>query len=360
MLSTNQNLFKLCLLMAVLAVFAPVGFAQQVMVLPSKAIDISEPNTSPEENSISISTQNITGNENFVVTVSVNLEVVPNLSAPVIKVDNVLYATDGDLVYKKNNIQSSWEIADRSEQPEQLTISKSALTEPECNCETELPASENLHFDGSNQIQLPARSLSATTNKNSFFSTNNLPVDFPFQFSETVTSVFYQNGISERLDVVLGNEIQLSFLKEGENWVSIDWLVLDETTKSLLTNANIRGFLLPSEGFLPGSFSSQKNYSFSTPILVNSLNLNLADLEFVPPVNHIASGWSPTLGAVYDRNVVFNLISSSNLQTLSSFYTAILNLDNINSRPTDKFSLFFEILQEKNSLSGQSFKGTLT
>lgn len=82
MLSTNQNLFKLCLLMAVLAVFTPVGFAQQIMVLPSKAIDISEPNTSSEINSISISTQSITGNESFVVTVSVNLEVVPNLSAP--------------------------------------------------------------------------------------------------------------------------------------------------------------------------------------------------------------------------------------------------------------------------------------
>lgn len=197
----------------------------------------------------------------------------------VIKVDNILYATDGDLVYKKSNTQSSWEIADRSEQPEQLTISKSVLPEVDCNCDNELPVSENLHFlaDGSNQILLPVHSLSASTNKKSFFSTNSLPVDFPvFQFSESVTSVFYHNGFSERLDVVIGNEIQLSFLKEGDNWVSIDWLVLDETSKSLLSNANLCDFLLPSEGFLLFLFSSQKNYSFSTPILVNSLSLNLA------------------------------------------------------------------------------------
>lgn len=359
---TNQKLFKICLSMAVLAAFSQVGFAQQVIVLPSKAIDISELNSSPEENSISISTQNIIGHENLVVSVSVNLEVVPNLSAPVIKVDNVLYATDGDLVYKKSIVQSSWEIADRSEQPRQLNITGSGSHDLDCSCESEISGIKNLSFssDDINQLEIPLQSLPAGTESKPFFSFNKLPSEFPYQFSEQVSSVFFQEGISARLDVVLGNDIQISFEKKGKNWILTNWLVLDLKDQSSLSNKNDRVYSISSEGFLPGSFSSPKNHICSTIVLVNILSINLADLGFVPPINHIASGWSPTLGAVYDRNVGFNLIFCSNLQTFSSFYTATLKIDNSNSGPNDKYPLFSSNQIEKKYSTGKLFKGTLT
>lgn len=356
MLSTNlNNMLKNCLFPAVLAIFSQVGFAQQVLVIPSQSINISDLSENSDEEAIAISTQNILGSENYSIAVSIQVEVTPAISAPVIKVDNVLYATNGDLIFKKESSHENWVISSLPDQSASVLL---PLTQ----------SVDNLEKDGLTNSPSPVSELSAFEGNPGFSSDvkfksaskNELPADFPFLFSLEITSVFFQDNSASRLDVILGNDIQISFTKEGTSWVASDWFVLGSSDPSSVNSHNRAGPPFLINGLLSGSFSFVRTYSVTSVTRLNDQNLSPSRLDSIPAINHIASGWTPTVGSVYDRNSEFNLIFCSYLQTFSSFYSSDFNFSTISSRLPDQPSPRVSITFDSFGLSGSLFKGTLT
>lgn len=352
---TNQKLFKICLSLAVLAVFSQVGFAQQVLVIPSQSINVSDPSLNQEEEAIEIATQNILSTEKFSVSVSIQLDVVPVLSAPVIKVDNVLYATDGELIYKKEQSRENWVITSPQEQPEEIT---SAFTQP---IETSQPADlTNSNSAGFGITEFELGSDFSVTSQFNHSAKSDLPSDFPFQFSLEVTSVFFHDNSLSRMDVILGSEIQISFTKVGLSWVASDLYFLGSSEPTSVTGPTRAGPYFLFDGFLSGSFSFLRNYSVTPLVRINGLILNPSRLNYVPEINHIASGWTPTVGSVYDRNADFNLIFCSYLQTFSSFYSTDYIFSTISSALQDESSPSGIKYFDTFGLSESLFKGLLT
>lgn len=277
--------------------------AQTVVSLPVQTIAVEDQPVS--EAPILLSRQQIYSHTESPVEIAIRIDLSPVLSAPVVETEQGLISVSGDFIVSKTAEQEGWKPIGASE-PAHLSKSVESVVTVARDIQPEsVSCSDSFN------------SWSAVLSHEEAFG---LISELGLPFSGKITSVFTGSGTLGSLAVILDESVQLTFTRNSAGWLLTGWLVLDSSGSPVsLTTSSDRSASPP--GMLPVqpvtfSFKLKGILTFSGREQSREFKL----LQDSGNLNSFASGWSPTVGTVYDRNLVTILPVSCPVSPSSSHF----------------------------------------
>jgi len=279
--------------------------AQTVVSLPVQTIAVGGQPVADAP--ILMSRQQIYSHTESPVEIAIRIDLSPVLAAPVVETDQGLVAVAGDFIVSKTTDQKNWKPVGVSE-----TAALSAPVEPVVTVALEVqpePAPTAESFT----------SWSAVLSRETAF---NLISGLGLTLSGKITSVFTDSRSAGILAVILDESVQLTFTRNSDGWLLTGWLVLDASDSPAAITASSDRSTSP-----PGLLLSQTvAFSFKLKGVLTFPDREQSGefkiLQDSGNLNSFASGWSPTVGTVYDRNLAFILpVSCQKTSSLSRFFS---------------------------------------